>query len=444
MSKKQLPKRNVSFKLEKHPTAERLDRLRAQGVETIDDLDRLSDESSNSPLVTTADPFFTDPSVATSRSNINHNIDQLAVAIDKQIENSIDSDLIIATNKEVTNQVRTELLDPKLNILDPSATSLTLTSDPSPVVSFSNDLSNITSDATSNIMSSAISSHTSSATFSDIFNSTNSKNSTTSVATLAKKSLTNTDLFNEVQNTHSSSAQVVYKVITKLSSEKGKQTIRIGTKELLEKTKIKSHVTIRKAIDELIIKCSLEMIEANQGKIPPVYKIVPLVDIFSRREENLLVIDEDTKFLFQSGKRIWPIGNDKDSNMDITISHNMARHTKNTTSSTTSNIEANTTISSTSISTHILLNVKIKEVTRICEILDVKIIESPELIELEEYPLSHIIIGICKTVEESEVRNLTLLDCLEKIREHYKLMNALPESILAKVAYDYFLKVAKN
>lgn len=443
MSKKQLPKRNVSFKLEKHPTAERLDLLRAQGIETIDDLDRFSETISSVNPELNSSPMLNTSTVATDKAKVSTIDNSLNVVIGDKPSVVIDSSTSVAIDNKLSVGIK-DILESKEELKDKE--DILNTSYSSSLVSRKeNSYTDI------NELVSTTASYSSIDTPIDIVSSTNTATDNaidhhTAIATTTiKTGFTNPiDLFNYLQQTHSSSAQLIYKLIYKLSNERGRQTLRIGTKELLEKTKIKSHVTVRKAIDELIIKCSLELIEANQGKIPPVYRITPLEEVFSKREEKEFVIDEDTKFLFQRGKRIWPNTIDKiaDDTTSLPTSNAISKHTPSTIGKDIASHTVSSTISSKDNSSF-LLNTQMNEVRGICEELGVKIVNSPKLVELENYSLSHVIIGICKKVEESGKNSLTILDCLEEIKNHHKSMKSLPESILSKVAYDYFLRANK-
>ncbi|MBI4850416.1 MAG: hypothetical protein HY819_01185 [Acidobacteria bacterium] len=419
MSKKQLPKRNVSFKLEKHPTAERLERLRAQGVETLDDLERLSEKAIDADIKELSNLVSASTTVAIDRSISSTTDNTKTVAIDSHIDNHID------------NHIDKQLISKKI---DQSLTTSFSTN------SFTREKAEEFVKTTDIDTSTAISSKIDSS-----INKGITSHIASHIAIPIIKIDAHTDLFNYIQQTHSSSAQIIYKLLNKLSNERARQTIRIGTKELLEKTKIKSHVTVRKAIDELVIKCSVEIVEANQGKIPPVYKLIALDEVLSRREEKAFIIDEDTKFLFQSGKKIWP--NSSDQAINSTIALPIDSTTINTILVPTSTPTSPTTsvdIIEIENQASITLNKRVNEIKGICRELGVEINDLSNLTELDSYPLSHIIIGICRKAEKSAKNSLTVLDCLEEIREHFNQMNALPESILSKVAYDDFLKAKQR
>lgn len=421
MSKKQLPKRNVSFKLEKHPTAERLERLRAQGVETLDDLERLAEKTIDANIKEPSNLVSASTTVAIDRSIASTTDDIKTVAIDSHIDNHIDKQKELIS-KEIDQNLITSF----------STNSFTSEKTEEFVKATDIDTPTAISSKIDSGINKGITSHIAS-------------HITSHIAIPIVKIDTHTDLFNYIQQTHSSSAQIIYKLLNKLSNERARQTIRIGTKELLEKTKIKSHVTVRKAIDELVIKCSVEIVEANQGKIPPVYKLIALEEVLSKREEKAFIIDEDTKFLFQSGKKIWPNSSDQaiNSTIDLPIASTTMKTifvpTPTPTSPTTSVdiIEIENQASRT-------LNKRVNEIKGICRELGVEINDLSNLTELDSYPLSHIIIGICRKAEKSAKNSLTVLDCLEEIREHFNQMNALPESILSKVAYDDFLKAKQR
>lgn len=459
MSKKPLPKRNVAFKLEKHPTAERLANLRAQGIETLEDLDRLSNESSNAidstidsatdnniatttdnninsttnsaTALTIAEPtssttiivpvteqldlnIIDKPTVATDGLETSAISAYINVATDNNIASNIDSN--IATNTKSSIKAKNSLENGLLDIVL-SETS----SEPTITLHITHkDISNAIASTTN----SAIDTHTNSATQSSIASTMNTAINNAPSYTVK-----------QLQQTHSLSAQEVYEMMKEIANHREKETVRIGTKQLLEKTQIKSHVTIRKAIDELIVKFSIQIVEANQGKIPPVYRIVPIDEVFSKRSKANMTIDEDTKFAFQANQRIWPSITNRNEGEATNEPTNKA-----IISTITSGINKATT-STTTIPIDSSLLSQIKE---ILEQLKVQIIDNQDLLEMAKYPISHIIIGICKSLENSSYKSRTLNDCLPEISKHYELMKAFPESILAQVAYDHFLKTKEK
>jgi len=440
VSKKQLPKRTLSFKLEKHPTAERLENLRAQGIENLDDLDRLSNETTtiNTAIATTTEtPTAIPTAISINESQPSPIFVDPSVAIDGSKPSSTDD----KPNVGIADRTKTKEI-PKLSSKENPSFKSSKTSLIDNVYPIPKDIVNyIDSDIISHIDSSI-----------DIpivspIDIPIPKPIVTPIITpIETSTLTPDELFSQVQETHSVSAQIIYQLMYELATGRSKQTLRIGTKELLEKTQIKSHVTIRKAIDELQIKCSLQIVEPNQGKIPPVYKLIPPEKIFSEREQKGLIIDEDTKFVFQANKRIWP------NNGDKIIGEAIPLHTTSAIDKPTSNHISKTTLTTTSSNTNpsieadpTALTTRINELTGICQQLGVIIADSPRLIQLTNYPISHIIIGICKKVEQvKDSVPVTIVDCLPEISDHYQSMGALPESILAKVAYDYFLRLKEN
>jgi hypothetical protein len=461
VSKKPLPRRTVPFKLEKHPTAERLANLRAQGIETLDDLDRLASDIASTTDQTTdstttqATDLVIDQATETaedlattihipvaivqptannilneapdenniSSDSVENIIDPSTVATDNSKSSTIDANINVAIantiDQHTTSHIvsHTATIDQETLLEQEYSLAISLldvmSKAPETLPSTNNTAKHLDGQLASTTAS-ATTSHTS--TTIDIITPSTTVNHTEADFTVE-----------ELQKTHSLSAQEIYRLMREIAQTKEKEIIRIGTKQLLEKTQIKSHVTIRKAIDELITKFSIQIVEANQGKIPPVYRIVPINEVFSKRNQAAMTIDEDTKFTFQAGKRIWP------NSTNEPITHTIASPT---TSLTTNHI-ARHIDSTTTIPTDNKLLAQIKE---ICKELKIKIVNHQELYDLAKYPISHIIIGICKSLENSSYQTKTLTDCIPEISKHYQSMKVLPESILAPVAYEHFLK----
>lgn len=330
MPKKQLPKRVVPFKLEKHPTAERLERLRSQGIESVEDLERLG-SATNAPTPT-----------PTSEAT------------------------------QTTVGGRAEKGTAKRREERPSAEATARATAQAPAG-----------------------------------------------ATEAVPPIEKGEAKQLLRASHSPSAHVIYQLLGELAAKRGRDSVRVGTKELLAKTEIKSHVTIRKAIDELIVKRSIEIIEPNQGKIPPVYRVYDPVAILGARREAGIVIDEDTKFATCQGSRIWPAGEPLSVAPQGATPMPTARATDRLTPVANS-----------------------REIRNICEQLDVRVDERG-LEESLAYPLPHVIIGICRTVERRPAR-VTLSDCIAEIGRHYESMRAFPDSLLAQVAYENFARIVKR
>ena len=432
MSKKPLPKRTLAFKLEKHPTAERLEALRSQGIENIEDLDLLTspttsatDQAIATPLTNSNNILLVQTNVATDGSKTSPTSNLINIPTQDPIASAIDK-AIVNTSNEPINEVIEKL-----------SSSANIKNDFSLETQKINDSAIDTSVTTSIPIPSHTSSNISQPTAIDTNIAINS-----SLIDQIESSFTLEELFYKLQETHSASAQVIYKLLTDLISKRGRPIIRIGTKQLLEKTGIKSHVTVRKAIDELIVKLSLEIIEANQGKIPPVYKLITPEEVFYKRAKANITIDEDTKFAFQLGQRLWPLNNK--TNIDTTpidissiTSIPTISHTSEYTTSPT--VKKSERLKDTTfLSKKLLIQLK-----PICDKLLIEINDSPELSILNNCPLPHIIIGICKSRNLQTSKPLSLQDCLTEILEHYKTMNALPETILSQVAYDQFTALSK-
>lgn len=445
MSKKPLPKRTLAFKLEKHPTAERLEALRAQGIENIEDLDSL--------VNTTTSP--TDQTIASPTANLNNILlDQANVAIDGSKTSPITYPINIPTQEVTISATNTAIANTINEPIVEWVKDLTTVNIKEDLLLKTQKINTPVSDIVTGIATD-IAIPTASNTASHIITHTNQTIATdTAIATNTSpvnqidlsdssfSSFSSEDFFHKLQETHSVSAQVIYKLLTELISKRQRPIIRIGTKQLLEKTGIKSHVTVRKAIDELIIKLSLEIIEANQGKIPPVYKLITPEEVFYERAKANIIIDEDTKFAFQLGQRLWPINNK--TNIDTTPIDTLSLTSIPIVSHTGEYI-VNPTVEKSQLSKPLTSINKdlLTQLKPICDKLLIKINDSSKLSILNNYPLPHIIIGICKTKKSEPNKTLSLLDCLEEIITHYQTMNALPETILSQVAYEQFATLSK-
>lgn len=412
---KQLPKRVVSFKLEKHPTAERLAHLRSQGIENIDDLDRV-----------TADAVPEDEAEALSATLPKDEVTaHLTEAIDVSESRSHNNQPL---KKKFASMVVATDIDPVVE--SNSDQAILITNDP--LIDPASDLKDIPAD-NQIVAQDAVSLLTPDASLSTI----PASNPVSASPLLASKgepashylpNISNTtDIALLVSQSHSSSAELVYQLLKTLAEKKGRSTIRISTKELLAQIPVKSHVTIRKAIDELLVKQSLEIVAANQGKIAPLYRIILPDEIIARRQAQDLVIDEDTRFAYQAGVRIWP---PSESHVNTSYpSHDLP---------ITTNILDKPVINPQT--SHYLA-----ALTPICQQLGVEI-SGESVAQLAAYPLPHTIIGICEQVAQHKgaTGKLSLADCLTAINQHYQQMRALPESILTQVAYDRFAKLVKN
>ncbi len=432
MSKKPLPKRTLAFKLEKHPTAERLEALRAQGIENIEDLDSFASTTTSATDQTTASHITDSNNILLAQANVATDGSKTSTTINPV--NILTQEAIAST----TNQTTVEAINIPLNVVteDLSQNANTKKGASLEIQKTISLADNITSTIAIPTLS-----HTPSDISQPIAANTDIViNSTPTNQT--EPSFSAEDLFYKLQETHSASAQVIYKLLTELVRQKARPVIRIGTKQLLEKTNIKSHVTVRKAIDELIVKLSLEIIEANQGKIPPVYKLISSEEVFYERAKAGISIDEDTKFAFQLGQRLWPTSSkasfdtttiDISSNTPIPIVSHTGEYI-------TSPIvkKSQRSKDSTFLSKELLIQLK-----PVCDKLLIEINDSSELSILNNCPLPHIIIGICKTKKSQPSKTLSLQDCLAEILAHYKTMNALPETILSQIAYDQFAALSK-
>ncbi|MEW6736776.1 MAG: hypothetical protein AB1489_36140 [Acidobacteriota bacterium] len=343
MPKKQLPKRVVPFKMEKHPTAERLDALRSQGIDSLEDLENLTTQS---------------------------------VAI---------ADLTANTTVDTPTDIITEAMPATTSVGTGVGTDIGLD------IAAAKPLDEVDKTVT-----------------------------TQQAEKVAEVIQDSTSL---LQESHSLSAQLIYQLMYELASRRNRDTIRIGTKELLEKTSIKSHVTVRRAIDELIVKGSIKIIEANQGKIPPVYQIGTPEAILIARQEAGLTIDADTKFAFQNGKRVWPTTSDKSI-------------------STPTHIATATAVTTDRLPTEATEEMLIK----ICEQLGVGFRGGSAILTklLVDYPLPHIIIGICRSIEKTLNQPIDIADCQPEIENHYQLIQAFPEKMLTQVAYDHFTRIMER
>lgn len=102
--------------------------------------------------------------------------------------------------------------------------------------------------------------------------------------------------------THSGSEQKVYSVMYRETISKGVRERHFGFKEISRRTGIRSDYTVRKAIDGLIAKCSIEIVGYAHGNpLGPRYRIYKPREIDRRRRAAGIVIDPQSKKIVQSG-----------------------------------------------------------------------------------------------------------------------------------------------
>jgi len=104
------------------------------------------------------------------------------------------------------------------------------------------------------------------------------------------------ETFEPLDATHTSSETRVYSTMYRETISKGTNTQYFGTKRLMTLTGIRGDHTVRRAIDGLIAKKSIEIIDPNYGNhIGPRYRIYSPKEIFERRKEAGIEIDPQTK-----------------------------------------------------------------------------------------------------------------------------------------------------
>ena len=115
---------------------------------------------------------------------------------------------------------------------------------------------------------------------------------TTPVVTTKKKNET----IEPLDATHTSSEARVYSVMYRETISRGTNRQYFGTKRLMTLTGIRGDHTVRRAIDGLIQKMSIEIIDANYGNpIGPKYRIFLPKEIIERRKRSGIEIDTQTK-----------------------------------------------------------------------------------------------------------------------------------------------------
>lgn len=96
--------------------------------------------------------------------------------------------------------------------------------------------------------------------------------------------------------THTSSETRIYSVMYRETISKGTNSQYFGTKRLMALTGIRGDHTVRRAIDGLIIKMSIEIIDTNYGNpIGPRYRVFSPKEIIERRRKLGIEIDPQTK-----------------------------------------------------------------------------------------------------------------------------------------------------
>lgn len=96
--------------------------------------------------------------------------------------------------------------------------------------------------------------------------------------------------------THTSSETRIYSVMYRETISKGTNSQYFGTKRLMTLTGIRGDHTVRRAIDGLIIKMSIEIIGTNYGNpIGPRYRVFSPKEIIERRKKFRIEIDPQTK-----------------------------------------------------------------------------------------------------------------------------------------------------
>jgi hypothetical protein len=102
--------------------------------------------------------------------------------------------------------------------------------------------------------------------------------------------------------THTSSEQLVYNYMYRETISRGLRERHFGPSELLKATPIRSHVTVRKAIDGLVEKFSIEIVSNVFGSpFGPRYRVYEPRDIMRRRAAAGLQIDPVSKRIVAGG-----------------------------------------------------------------------------------------------------------------------------------------------
>jgi len=105
--------------------------------------------------------------------------------------------------------------------------------------------------------------------------------------------------FEYLDATHTSSEQIVYSYMYRQTISQNVRERHFGPKELLVATPIRSHVTIRKAIDGLIEKLSIQIVKfVNGSPFGPRYRIYDPREIMNRRQKAGIQIDPVTKQIY--------------------------------------------------------------------------------------------------------------------------------------------------
>jgi len=102
--------------------------------------------------------------------------------------------------------------------------------------------------------------------------------------------------------THSASEQRIYSVMYRETVSKGQKERHFGFKELCAKTGIRSDRTIRRALDGLQEKLSVEIISYSHGNpLGPRYRVYDPKEILKRRKAAGIEIDPQSKRITSTG-----------------------------------------------------------------------------------------------------------------------------------------------
>lgn len=130
------------------------------------------------------------------------------------------------------------------------------------------------------------------------FEGTSQGSSTSSETSLpeTKAEWENKDKQPYLDSTHSASEQRIYSVMYRETLSKGQRERHFGFKELCVKTGIRSDRTIRRALDGLQEKLSVEIISYSHGNpLGPRYRIYDPKEILKRRKTAGIEIDSQSK-----------------------------------------------------------------------------------------------------------------------------------------------------
>lgn len=99
----------------------------------------------------------------------------------------------------------------------------------------------------------------------------------------------------QLEHTHTSAEQHVYSAMYRQTLSLGKREARFSVRRLQQSTVIQGDKTIRDAVQGLLAKQSIELVEKAIGSTPAKYRVRKPGEIFARRKTLGIEIDEDTR-----------------------------------------------------------------------------------------------------------------------------------------------------